>query len=108
MSNTIKLVLATTVLTASQLASAGPFSSGVIYNCSEIANGDPTTIACAGLELGEHGCPISYFPDGHLCLANDSNAEHPKVIRNTCDDDAEMVGTKCVRADIPNGSITGK
>lgn len=106
--NTIKLTIAATILTAGQVASAGPLSIGVIYDCSESTNGAPTTIACAGLEIGEHGCPIDYSPEGHYCLANDPNSEHPTVIRNACDDDAEMVGSKCVRADIPADSTASK
>jgi hypothetical protein len=86
------LILTTPVVSANPLG--GPVS--LCRNDNDI----PPSIACAGLEVAENGCPTSYVADGEYCYAEDHYSEHEIVQRSFCQDGFEMVGRRCVRDDV--------
>ena len=80
-------------------AQMGGSAAPSFSSCTPNIEMNAVTISCANLEVSENGCPSSYSSEGDYCFSDDSSAEHPVVIRNSCDAGFEMVGTKCLRVE---------
>jgi hypothetical protein len=99
--NLLKSVMLVTLVMLASASSAQMGGVSISFGCDPENSTGAITLTCAGLEASENGCPEEYYAEGEYCIANDPGALHQSLIRNTCPDDLEMVGAKCVAPDAP-------
>ena len=80
-------------------AQVGGTSSKSSFGCKSGDDRGAITIACAGLEVSEQGCPKDCSAEGEYCISRDGQADYPVLVRNVCPEGFDMVGRKCTRSE---------